>query len=276
MAQHANRIRRSVRRTGFYLLLAVVVAPFLGVFLYMVKTSVESTVQITTPGLHLIFRPTLANYRSVFGQNDILAFARNSFIIAGASTLIALLLGAPAAFALVYYRLRRITVVILLSRVTPGITLLLPWFVLFARLNWVDTYRALVLAHLVINLPLVIWMLTNFFQDVPRELIESARVDGASIQRAFLSVALPTVRAGAAAVGILAFILSWNNFLLSVVLAINRTRTLPVAAFNFLSYGNVEWGAISAVAVIMTVPVAVLALLAQRQIIAGLSARIEI
>lgn len=268
--------KKASRTLGFYLLLAATLVPFLAVFLYMIKTSLESTFQITSPGLHLLFQPTLSNYRQVFKSNDILRFTWNSLVIAALTTLCALAIGTPAAFAIIYYRFRRMAVIILLSRVTPGITLLLPWFVIFARLGWVDTYQALILANLVVSLPLVIWMMSNFFRDVPRELIEAARVDGATIQRAFISVALPTVRSGLAAVGVLAFILSWNNFLFSVVLATNRTQTLPVAAFNFLSYGNVEWGAISAVAVIMTLPVAVLALLAQRQIIAGLSARIEI
>ncbi|HEY9469016.1 MAG TPA: carbohydrate ABC transporter permease [Propionibacteriaceae bacterium] len=212
----------------------------------------------------------------MFLENDIGAFALNSLVIATASTLLALLLGAPAAFALVHFKLTRMTVVILLTRVTPGITLLLPWFILFTHLGWIDTYRALVLVHLVINLPLVIWMLSNFLADVPRELMEAARMDGASTQRAFVSVIMPTIRSGMAAVAILAFILSWNSFLFSIVLAVDRTRTLPVAAFNFMSYGSIEWGAITAVAVIMTLPVVILALMAQRQIIAGLSGRIEV
>ena len=270
------RVSRRLRPIGFYAAVTAVSAPFVLVFVYMAATSLQSPHDIAKPGVRLLFKPTLDNYRQVFAENDIASFALNSFVIAATSTSIALLLGAPAAFALVHCRLNRIAVVILLSRITPGITLLLPWFIIFTNLGWIDTYKALVLAHLVINLPLVIWMLSNFFQDVPGELIEAARVDGATTQRAFVSVILPTVRAGMAAVGVLAFILSWNSFLFSVVLSVDRTKTLPVAAFNFMSYGSVQWGAIAAVAVIMTLPVVVLALLAQRQIIAGLSGRIEV
>mgnify|MGYP002623356633 FL=1 len=260
----------------FYLTLALVLTPFLFVFAYMVTTSLKSPLDITSPDFKVLFTPTLDNYRKVFAENEFLRFGINSAVIATGSTAIALLLGAPAAYAIAHRNMPRFAVAILSSRITPGITFLIPWFIIFSRLGWVDTYRSLILAHLLINLPLAIWMLISYFEDVSPELIDAARVDGATSQRTFWSIVLPLTRGGIAATAILAFIFSWNNFMFSVVLALNTTKTLPVAVFNFMSYGNLEWGPITAAATIMTLPVVVLALLVQKQIVNGLSVRIDV
>lgn len=265
-----------LKSLAFGIAVGLILLPFVGVFIYMVMVSFQSTLDFTAPDLRLIFQPTLENYRRVFQENDVLLFAFNSAVVAVASTVFAVLFGAPAAFIIVNKDLARTNAFILMTRATPGITLLLPWFVIFANLRWIDTYQALVIAHLVVNLPLVVWMMSNFMKELPKEIVEAARVDGASYLMTLLRIVLPNVKGGLIAVSILAFILSWNNFMFSVVLAVNKVKTLPVAAFGYLSYGSVEWGAIMAVAVVMTVPVALVAFLAQKQLIAGLAARTEV
>lgn len=263
--------RGFLRRLGFYVLLVLVLSPFMFVFYYMVTTSLKTPLDINAPSFKWVFRPTFDNYRDVFLENDFLSFTMNSFIVAAGSTALALIIGVPAAFAVARYRLPRIAVVILASRVTPGITFLIPWFILFSRLGWIDTYQSLILAHLLVNLPLVIWMMISYFEDLPSEMFDSAAVDGATVQRTLMSIGLPLVRGGIAATSIIAFIFSWNNFMFSVVLAGPSTRTLPVAVFNFMSYGSMNWGAITAAATIMTLPVLIMALAVQRQLIAGLT-----
>ena len=173
-------------------------------------------------------------------------------------------MGLPAAYAIARRRRCGWASTILASRLTPGLAFLIPWFILFRTIGWLDTYQALVASHLIISLPLVIWLMVGFFEDLPDELLEAAKVDGASESMAFIRIAVPLVRGGAAAAGILAFMYSWNNFLFSIVLAGRNTATLPVAVFNFMSYGSLDWGAIAAGAVIMTAPVVLLVLLAQR------------
>lgn len=265
-----------LRSLAFGAAVALILFPFVGVFLYMVMVSFQSTLDFTAPDLRLIFQPTLENYRRVFAENDVLLFAFNSAVVAVASTVLAVLFGTPAAFVVVNRGLTRTSAFVLMTRATPGITLLLPWFVIFAQLRWIDTYQALIVAHLVINLPLVVWMMSNFMRELPKEIVEAARVDGASYLMTLTRIVLPNVKGGLIAVSILAFILSWNNFMFSVVLAVNKVKTLPVAAFGYLSYGNIEWGAIMAVAVVMTVPVALVAFMAQKQLIAGLAGRTEL
>jgi multiple sugar transport system permease protein len=256
---------------GFYLLLALVLAPFLFVFAYMVTTSFKSPLDINAPTFQWLFTPTLDNYREVIFGTDFVEFTVNSLLVAAGSTAIALLLGLPAAFAIARYDAPRLGAIILSSRITPGITFLIPWFIIFSRIGWIDSYRALILSHLLVNLPLVTWLMISFFEDVSDELIDAASVDGASAIRTFISVVLPVTKGGIASAAILGFIFSWNNFLFSVVIAGRSTRTLPVAVFEFMSYGSINWGAIAAAATVMTLPVIVLALIVQRHIVEGLS-----
>lgn len=263
--------RRLLRGIGFYLLLAFVLAPFLFVLAYMVTTSLKSPLDINAASFQWFFTPTLENYREVILGTDFLAFTMNSLIIAGGSTFVALLIGLPAAFAIARYKMPKLGAVILSSRVTPGITFLIPWFIIFSRIGWIDTYQALILSHLLVNLPLITWLMISFFEELPEELLDAAAVDGASALRTFVGVVLPVTRGGIASAAILGFIFSWNNFLFSVVIAGRSTRTLPVAVFEFMSYGSINWGAICAAATVMTLPVIALALLVQRHIVEGLA-----
>jgi multiple sugar transport system permease protein len=267
-----SRSGRRVRGVGFGLLLLVVLLPFLFVFYYMVTTSLKNGIDVTSPDFKWVFTPTLDNYRAVFVENDFAAFTINSMIVALGSTGVGLLIGLPAAFVFARYKMPKLALLIMSARVTPGIAFLVPWFILFSRINLLDTYQALILAHLLQNLPLMIFLMISFFEDVPGELIDSARVDGATMQRTFVSVVLPVVKGGIAATGILGFIFSWNHFMFSIVLSGSDTRTLPVAVFNFMSYGSINWGAITAAATIMSLPVVLLTLTVQKHMVKGLTA----
>lgn len=263
--------RGPLRTAGLWLLLALAFTPFLFVFYYMVSTSLKTPLDVTSPDFKWIFTPTLENYRDVFQKTDFASFAINSLIIGFGSVALSLAIGLPAAFVIARYHAPRIAALILSSRITPGITFLIPWFIIFSRLDLVDTYTALIISHLLVTLPLVTWLMISFFEELPQEILDSAQVDGATVPRAFWSIVLPTTRGGIAAAGILAFIFSWNHFMFSVVIAGRDTRTLPVAVFEFMSYGQINWGAIAAAATIMTLPVVVMALFVQRHIVQGLA-----
>lgn len=266
--------RRSgrMRRAGFYALVLVTSLPVLGVFYYMIATSLKSGSDLASPGFKFRFDPTLANYREVLVDNDFLLFVKNSAIIGIGSTAIGLAIGLPAAYAIAKRGVHRLATIILAGRVAPGITFLIPWFIIFSRLGWTDTYLVLIAAHLLQNLPLMVFLLIGFVEDVPDELIDAARVDGAGIPRTIWSVVLPVIKGGVAATTILGFIFSWNHFMFSIVLSGNDTRTLPVAVFNFMSYGSTNWGAITAAAVIMALPAMLVTLAVQRHIVRGLAA----
>lgn len=256
---------------GYYIVIALVMVPFLFVFYYMISTSLKSPLAITAPDFQWLFTPTLDSYREVFVRNDFVEFTLNSMIVAVGSTLIGLVIGLPAAFVIARYRVPKLALVILSARVTPGITFLIPWFIIFSQFSMIDTYRALIFTHLLQNLPLMVFLMISFFEEIPDDVIESAYVDGATTARTFRSVVLPLAKGGIAAATILGFIFSWNHFMFSIVLSGNDTRTLPVAVFNFMSYGSINWGAITAAATVMALPVILLTLTVQRHIVKGLA-----
>lgn len=260
-----------IGRTAFGLTIIIVLMLFAFPFLWMILDSFKNQVQITSGAL-FNFTPTLDNYKSVFGEYDFMPFIVNSFVVALVSTVGALILGLPAAYAIARFRMQGMGVLILCARIVPGITFLIPWFILFTHLHLVDTYTALILSHMLVGLPFVIWIMISFFEALPEELEEAAKIDGCSDFTAFLRVVLPISGPGIITSSLLAFIFSWNNFMFSVILAGENTKTLPVAVFNFLSYSSIDWGGLMAAACIITVPVIVIALLAQRYVVSGLAA----
>lgn len=183
-----------------------------------------------------------------------------------------MVLGLPAAYAIARFKQRGLSLWILISRIIPYITFLLPLFLAFTRLNLIGSFTALITSHLIITLPLIVWITIAFFEDIPTDLEEAALVDGSSRAGAFVRIILPLVAPGMVTAGILAMIFSWNQFLFSLILGGPATKTVPVAVFNFLSYGSQDYGAIAAAAVLITLPIIVLSLTVQRYIVKGLTA----
>lgn len=265
----AGRVRWG--RVGGFLLIALVLVAMLFPFYWMVLTSLRNQVDNTSPVPVWFFEPTLENYRNVIRRNDFLHYTWNSFVIAALSTGFGLLLGLPAAYSIARFRQNGLALAILIARLTPYITYLVPWFIAFRALRLVDTFAALTLTHLIVGLPLIVWIMISFFEEVPVELEEAAFVDGASRFGTFWRVVLPVSAPGIAASAILAFIFSWNQFLFSLVLSGPKTKPVPVAVFNFISYGQIDFGGLGAAAVLITLPVVLLTLVIQRYIVTGLT-----
>jgi multiple sugar transport system permease protein len=267
-----SRTVRTLGRAGSYLLLALILLVVCFPILWMLLASFKTQVQIQSPKNMFLFTPTGKNYAAVFQNYDFLKPILNSFIVAAGSTLIGLAIGLPASYAVSRFRMGTLGAVILMIRFLPGITFLIPWFTIFSRIGLIDTYTALILSHLLINLPFLIWLMVPFFDAMPKELEESARVDGCYTVESFWRITLPLASPGAITGGLLAFVFSWNNFVFSMVLCGGRTKTLPLAVFNFVSYALIDWGALMAASVVITLPVLAIAFLTQRYIIQGLTA----
>lgn len=268
---HRSNLRQRINQIGLFGLLVIMLAPTLFVFFWMISLSLKSQVEnLASPPIFIPSRIVLDHYRQVLNSTFFTSIG-NSLIIAVGTTAFGLALGAPASFGIVRWRYHRLATVILAARIIPAISFLVPWFIMFRQFRLLDTHTALILSHLVVNLPLIIWMLIGFFEDLPTELVDAALVDGCTIYGAFWRVVLPLVRPGLAAAAIISFIFSWNNFLFSVILAGRATRPLPVAVFSLLSYEEVNWGPLAAAAVVITLPVLVIALMMQRAIVSGLS-----
>ncbi len=256
----------------YYVAVGLVLIFFLLPFLWMLLNSFKTPLDIIKLPPDLIFTPTLDNYINVFTSQNFAYYLWNSTVIGGLSTLFGLVLGLPAGYAIARYNQQGIAIAILLARIVPGITFLIPLFILFRQLQWVDTYQSLILAHMLVGLPFIVWVMVPFFEAIPRELEEAARVDGASMMQIFARIVLPISGPGIVTGAILAFVFSWNNFMFSIVLATNRTKTVPVAIYNFISYAQIDWGGLMAAAVVITLPVLILALITQRYVVRGLTA----
>ncbi len=250
------------------IVLVVLVLPIAWTFLSAFKPRTE--VAVIPP--RLVFTPTLENFVELFGRNDFLAHTLNSFVISAGSTLLGLILGVPAAFAVSWHKMSWPATATLFARMAPGTLFLLPWLLMFSEIGLVGTYWVLILTHAVITLPIIIWVLLPYFDSVPRELVESAQIDGARQDQILGRVVLPVARSGVVVAAILSFIFSWNYFLFALVLSGVETKTAIVASFNFVGEGVTNWGALMAAAVVIALPPLILTLLIQRQLVGGLSA----
>jgi multiple sugar transport system permease protein len=265
--------RRLFRKLGFWLSVVVFVSPAILVFLWMLSLSLKNELDNSTyPPVFIPSAPTLANYVQVFAENSMGLYFLNSLIVSGCATLIALVVGVPAGYGIARLAAHKTTVLILIARMTPALSYLIPLFAVFQFLGLNNTLTALVISHLVITVPIVVYIMIGYFETLPRELEEAAQIDGASVWTAFRHVAMPLARPGIVVGSILAFIFSWNNFVFGAVLGSRTTRTLPAAVYNVLTFEQLSWGPLAAAAIVVTLPVLVLTIFIQKEIVAGLTA----
>ncbi len=267
-----RKFRKIAGQAGFGFAVLMLISPAVLVFLWMISLSLKNEVDnMAYPPVFIPAPPTLDNFIAVFERNDFLTYTINSIITSFGATGLALAVGVPAGYGIAKMRATRAAMLILLARITPGLSYLIPLFLLFQWLGLTGTLVPIVITHLVITVPIVVWVMIGFFEGLPGELEEAALVDGATIWQAFRHVALPLARPGITVATILSFIFSWNNFIFAVVLAGRETRTLPVAVYNVLTFEQIAWGPLAAAALLVTAPVLLLTLVAQKEIVTGLT-----
>lgn len=272
ISKRRKRQRKILGKIVFYIFLIAVLAFTLFPFLWMVLAAFKTNAQVTDPNQLFIFKPYFGNFSTVFSRYDFVKPIFNSMVVSVVSTALGLLLGLPSAYAIARAKKHMTSNIILIVRFFPGIAFMLPWYIIFSKIGITDTYLALILSHLLINVPFIVWVMIPYFESIPVELDEAAKVDGCRTLSAFLRVILPLTGPGLITTSLLSIIFSWNNFLFSLILAGGNTRTVPLALLSFVSYASVDWGAMMAAAVVITLPILVISLLAQKYIIAGLTA----
>ena len=251
----------------------MIVSPAILFFVWMISLSLKYEIDNASyPPILIPERFAWDNYTQVLASNRFLTYFMNTLIVTGSATLLALLVGVPAGYGIARMRAHKSAIVILIARITPGLSYLIPLFLLFQWLGLLGTLVPQIVIHLVVTVPIVIWIMIGYFETTPLELEEAARIDGATQWQIFRHVAMPIAKPGIAVAFILAVIFSWNNFVFGIVLAGRETRTLPVAVYNMISFDQLSWGPLAAAALLVTLPVLLLTLFAQRQIIAGLTA----
>jgi ABC-type glycerol-3-phosphate transport system permease component len=218
----------------------------------------------------------LDHYRALFEQREFWKPIRSSLIVAGATTALCITLGTFAAYALARLRFRGRNAIlgfILAVTMFPQISIVGPLFLLLRALRLIDTYPGLVLPYTTFAMPLTVWLLVGYFRQLPADLEEAALVDGATRWQSFVRIVLPVAAPGIATTAILTFIYCWNEFLFALSFTLGSDRqTVPVAIALFRGQYQVPWGQILAAAVIATIPVALVVILFQRRIVAGLTA----
>jgi multiple sugar transport system permease protein len=221
-----------------------------------------------------VFKPTLENYIQAFIAKGFSRNLENSFIAAALSTAIALLIGVPGSYGLSRSKMKgdgALLILTLVIRMAPPIIIAVPFYILVVKLKLLTTVIGIVLAHSVLTLPLLVWMMKNFFDTIPADIEEAAIIDGCSMAGAFLRVSLPLVLGGLSATVIICIITSWNEYLLASVLTTFKTVTLPVAIPNLITSKGTAWGEICAIGTVVSLPIAIFTILVQKYLVKGMT-----
>jgi multiple sugar transport system permease protein len=267
----------TARRILLWVGVAAIVVFCLFPFYWLINTSLKSGADLSGAAL-LPPSPTVDNYTSIFEDTAFTNALRNSAIIAGSVTVLSLLIGSFAGYALARLHLpfKFLILAIVLSISTfPPIAIAAPIFELWTDIGLYNTYLGLILPSLAFGLPLTVFIMASFFHDIPRELEDAALVDGATRLQAFRKVVVPLAAPGVVTAGLLVFIFAWNEFLFAITLTSTPERRPVPAAIAFFTGSQqfeVPLGTISAASVVVTIPLIVLVLIFQRRIVAGLTA----
>jgi multiple sugar transport system permease protein len=273
-----SRGKSLILRIGAYFLIGLALFITLFPIYWIAVNSFKVDLDIfAVPPVWFDFSPTLKHYRAAFIERPFLIFAMNSLIIAVATTIVSLTFGTMAGYALARFRYPgrmkyHVSFWILSTRMMPPIVTIIPLFLFFNYFTLLNTKTAVVIAYTAFNLPFATWMMKSYFQDLPVELEEAAIVDGDTRWGAFLHVALPLARPGLAATAIFILILSWNEFLLALILTqTEQSLTLPIGISGRVTQYTTYWGEISAAGFLASVPIMIFALIVQRHLVRGLS-----
>ena len=265
-----RRAYKTLESIGTHAVMISVVAPFFFIFFYMFWNSLKPDYLFFEPGVW-IFEPLWSNYTDVYEQSDLFRNIGNSLVISSIATLIGLACGLLTAYTVARYNLRKLAMAILVTRMIPYITALVPFWIVYKHVGLLNTYTGIILSHLVITIPFGVWIMMGFIEDIPKDLEEAAWIDGASRTQAFLRVVVPLSAPGMVATAILCFIFSWNNFQLALVLGGFDVSTAPVSVFKYADPEAGGSGQMMAAATLVTLPVFVIVLIIQKQLTAGLT-----
>ncbi len=267
-------LQTAAARLGIFVALVLTVFPIFWIAINSIKHDIDI---FAVPLVWFNFQPTLEQYHATFVERPFLTYALNSFIIAISTTIVSLVFGTMAGYALARFNYPgnakyHISFWILSTRMMPPIVTVIPLYILFNYFSMLNTKTAVVIAYTAFNLPFVTWMMKSYFQDLPVELEEAAIVDGDTRWGAFLRVALPLARPGLAATAIFSLIISWNEFLLALIITDTEvSQTLPIGIAGRINQYTTYWGEISAAGFLASVPIMIFALIVQRHLVRGLS-----
>lgn len=267
--------KEKLKKVAVYAFLLIFI--FLSLFpvIWMLNNSFKTDEEIFK--MPPIWFPTIKweNYQAIFEGRPFIKYTLNSLIVALSVTVICVGLGTPAAYGFSRFQFRGNKLMfglILASRLVPPISFIVPFAIIFSYLKIIDTLAALIIAYIFFNLPFVIWILSGFFESIPQELDEAARIDGCNNISAFWRVILPLTLPGIIASAIMAFLLSWNEFMFALVLTRLGAKTLPIGMYDFFADGFIRWNWLSAATMYSMVPAIIFVVFFQKHLITGMLA----
>ena len=264
---------KSISQTVAVVLMAVILILYALPYIYLVLTSLKPPTDVlSVPPTLLPERFTLENYQAIGALQNIVGNFGNSLVIAVISTLLTLVLATPAAYAVSRYGTwagRVFLLVALATRMVPYVSIAIPMFFMMRGFHLIDTQLAVALGHMTISMPLAIWLLASFFEGIPPELEESAQVDGCSRLGGLVRVILPISLGGISVAAIFSFLASWNDLLFALFLTSVKATTVPLAIANLNTQFGVQWGTMTALATVFSLPVIIVTFFLQRRIVTG-------
>ncbi|GAA5127356.1 carbohydrate ABC transporter permease [Pseudonocardia adelaidensis] len=274
---HPRRTGATVGLVARYVVLVLTVLVSIFPLVWLLLTSLRTSDELFAVPVQLLpSTVTLDQYVTVFTEYEMADYVWNSIAVSLATVALVTVLALPCAYVLARFRLPGVKVVItvlLIMRMIPVIALAIPLFSVFSGIGLLDTVLGLVLTHAASKLPVAIWLLMAFIQDLPKEIEESAEIDGAGVIRKLVFVVAPLIGPGIAASAVLTFLFTWNDLLLALTLTSSEAaQTLPVGLTNFVTQFGIDWGPMSAAGVLMVVPTLLFVWFAQGYLVKGLVA----
>jgi multiple sugar transport system permease protein len=258
-----------------YVFLSIIALVCIIPVLWLVYTSFKPRIlTFANPPVWIRFKPSLENYSQVISEKNLLRPLINSIIIVTTSTAIAIMVGSFAAYIFSRFKrgwIRPTLFAILTTNMIPPAVILLPIFLFAVKMKLYDTRLMMIIVYVAYNLAFVIWMLRSFFLEIPSEVEESALIDGCSNLGVLFRIVLPLSAPSIAATAILAFIFSWNEFIIALVLTTKNAYTLPILATGLISAKGVLWGQMAATSTFITIPEIIFIFFAQKHIVRGLT-----
>jgi len=263
-----------LRRLGFVLLLVFLCLIAFFPILWIFSTALKPPSAVMCSPPKLLFSPTLDNFRAVLAKPGVEMMFFNSSIVALLASLIVLMLSFPAAYSLARFRMKRkddLAFMILSLKMFPPVAVVIPFYIMYNKIGLYDSQLGLILLYVAVNIPLAVWLLIGFLKGLPVALEESALVDGANTLQVLIRIVLPLSATGIAAVGILTFIMCWNEFFFALVLTGRNARMLPVFLYTFMTFREIQWGPLMALGTLMTLPVVFFSVFFRKYLIQGIT-----
>jgi multiple sugar transport system permease protein len=275
MATLSIRTRRNLGLALIYLFIAVLSVIILFPIYWLIVTAVKPPIEwLTYPPVFFPSRLYLKTYAELMGQEVVLRSIRNTVVVAIFGTALPLLFASMVAYSLsrLNFRFRRPMLIwILFNRMIPTITLIIPYFIIMRSIGLLDSLYGLVVTRIYITFPFITWMMVGFFQTIPMEIDAAAKIDGCDFFNRYFRIGVPLGKVGFATTGIFVFLTSWNELLFSLTVGSEKAKTLPVLIAGFVGENAMKWGPMTSLSVVSIVPVLIVALLAQRYLISGLT-----